>query len=102
MKKQKIENGRIGGHPVELLIFGYVDADFLPRPWCQHISLLSSESSLTHQKISGATQKSSALMNSMFEPFQEAFKFQLQLRSISLNDFVNQVWSTKACVCSGC
>ena len=41
--------------PVELLIFRYVDADFLTRPWCQHIFLLSLESSLTHQKLSGTT-----------------------------------------------
>ena len=48
---------------MELLIFRYVDADFLTRPWCQHIFLLWLESSLTHQKFSGTTQKSSALMN---------------------------------------
>jgi len=90
MKKQKVKNGSIGTTPVELLIFRYVDADFLTRPWCQHIFLLSLESSLTYQKLGGTTQKSSALMNSMFQLFQEAFKLLFQLCSISFDDFVNQ------------
>jgi hypothetical protein len=38
MKKQKVEDGRIGCRPVELLIFCNVDADFLTRPRCEHIS----------------------------------------------------------------
>ena len=48
-----------------VLVLSYTNADLLTRPRCQHIVLLSLESSLTHQKL-GATQKSSALMNSVF------------------------------------
>src|ERR1700733_2883168 len=66
MEKEKIQNSCIGSAPVVLLVLSYLDADLLTRPWCQHIFLLSLKSSLTYQKLSRPTQKSSAFMNPVF------------------------------------
>jgi len=66
MEKEKIQNSCIGSTPVVVLVLSYVNADFLARSCCEHIVLSTLKSSLTYQKLSGTTQKTSALMNSVF------------------------------------
>src|ERR1700733_12443285 len=90
MKEQKVQDGGVGGRTVVLLVFRYVNADFLTRPCCEHIVLSRLKSSLTNQKLSGATQEAATLMISMLELFTEGFEFVFQFGPISLYDFVNE------------
>src|ERR1700685_693660 len=90
MKEKKIQNRGIGGAPVVVLVFSYVNADLLTWSRCEHVVLLKLESSLTNQKFCYATEQSAAGMHSMFELLMEGLQFLAKLRAIPFHDFVNE------------